>query len=141
MKLNRSQLAAQMYTIRDFTTTAAGLAESLAKIREIGYPAVQLSGVGAMGGETPEVSAETARRMLDDNGLKCIATHRGWDSLAQDTPREMAFHHTLGCDFAAIGSLPQSLRGKGGGGLRRVCAGRRAGHPSIERGRNPLRLS
>ena len=117
MILPPSQVAAQMYTVRDFTTTAVGLAQSLAKISEIGYPAVQMSGIGAMAGETPEVSPELARRMLDDNGLKCIATHRGWDSLAEDTEREIAFHHTLGCDFAAIGGLPQSYSARGAAGF------------------------
>ena len=108
MNLSASRLAVQMYTVRDFTATSAGLADSLAKIRAIGYPAVQLSAVGAMAGETPKVSPTLARQMLDDQGLKCIATHRGWDALAGDTAREIDFHQTLGCDFAAIGGLPQS---------------------------------
>ena len=111
-----SQLAVQMYTVRDFTGTAAGLADTLAQIRAIGYPAVQLSAVGAMGGDSPAVSAQEARRMLDDNGLRCIATHRSWDTLAQETEREIAFHQTLGCDFAAIGSLPQPYAEAGAAG-------------------------
>lgn len=111
-----SQLAAQMYTVRDFTGTAADFAATLARISAIGYPAVQLSAVGAMGGETPAVSAEQARRMLDDNGLRCIATHRDWESLARETEKEIAFHHILGCDFAAIGSLPSSYAGAGAAG-------------------------
>ena len=41
-----SFLAAQLYTVRDFAQTAAGLAESLKKIRAIGYRAVQVSGIG-----------------------------------------------------------------------------------------------
>ncbi len=111
-----SKLAVQMFTIRDFTKTAKDLAESLAKISAMGYPAVQLSAVGAMSGDSPEVSAEQARRMLDDNGLKCIATHRGWDDLANKTPQEIDFHQALGCDFTAIGSLPGSYREKGAAG-------------------------
>jgi sugar phosphate isomerase/epimerase len=111
-----SQLAVQMYTVRDFTGTAAALATTLAQIRAIGYPAVQLSAVGAMGGESPAVSAEQARRMLDDNGLQCIATHRSWESLANETEQEIAFHHTLGCDFAAIGSLPRPYAEAGAAG-------------------------
>ncbi len=111
-----SQLAVQMYTVRDFTGTAAGLADTLAQIRAIGYPAVQLSAVGAMGGESPAVSAEQARRMLDDNGLRCIATHRNWHSLAHETDQEIAFHHTLGCDFAAIGGLPNPYAEMGAAG-------------------------
>lgn len=104
--MNSSQLAVQMYTVRDFIKTEAELADSLAKIATIGYRAVQMSGVGAMNGDTPLVSAELARRMLDDNGLRCIATHRGWDGLADDTEQEIDFHKTLGCDFTAIGGIP-----------------------------------
>ncbi|HEX8551821.1 MAG TPA: sugar phosphate isomerase/epimerase [Abditibacteriaceae bacterium] len=106
MPFTTANLAVQMYTIRDFITTEKDLAESLKKIKDIGYNAVQLSAVGAMNGESPEVSAARARQLLDDNGLKCIATHRSWDDLANKTEQEIEFHQTLGCDYAAIGSLP-----------------------------------
>ncbi len=114
--MQQSQLAVQMFTVRDFTKTAHDLAETLKKIRAIGYPAVQMSAVGAMGGDSPEVSPAQARQMLDDNGLKCIATHRGWDGLAHDTQHEIDFHHTLGCDFTAIGSLPGPYNTQGAAG-------------------------
>ncbi|NLL83388.1 MAG: sugar phosphate isomerase/epimerase [Lentisphaerae bacterium] len=101
-------LAVQMYTIREFTKTGADLAASLKKIAAMGYPAVQMSAVGCMGGETPEVSAAEAKKMLDDNGLICIATHRAWPALLNETDKEIEFHHALGCDFTAIGGLPVS---------------------------------
>src|SRR5438874_1851288 len=97
-----SKLAVQTYTVRDFAKTAADFAESLRKIAKLGYPAVQLSAVGAMNvsaGAEPEVDAATARKMLDDNGLKCIATHRSWDRLIHHTEEEIEFHRTLGCDY------------------------------------------
>ena len=100
-----SKLAVQMYTVRDFTKTEKGLADSLAKIRQIGYTAVQLSAVEAMSGLSPAVTAAQARRMLDNNGLACIATHREWDDLKDRTAQEVEFHRTLGCDFAAIGGI------------------------------------
>lgn len=100
-----AKLAVQMYTVRDFTQTAEGLADSLARIRRIGYRAVQLSAVGAMSGSAPAVSAAQARTLLDDHGLRCIATHRSWDDLMQRTEQEIEFHHALGCDFAAIGGI------------------------------------
>lgn len=100
-----SKLAVQMFTLRDQARTAADLADSLARISRIGYRAVQMSGIGAMGGATPEVSAAQARVMLDDNNLRCIATHRSFDDLAKRTEQEIEFHKTLGCDFTAIGSL------------------------------------
>ena len=113
-----SQLAAQMYTIRDYTKTAGDLAQSLQKLRAIGYEAVQLSAIGAMDSETPEVSAAQARQMLDDNGLRCVATHRNWESLLNHADEEIAFHQTLGCDYTAIGSLPGRYREQGAEGYR-----------------------
>ena len=100
-----SKTAAQMFTLRSHTKTAKDLAATLKKVAQIGYPAVQLSGVGAMNGENPEVPAADARKMLDDNGLKCIATHRPWEALRDHTEKEIDFHKTLGCDFAAIGGV------------------------------------
>lgn len=118
-----SKLAVQMYTVRDFTKTSKDLAESLEKIAKIGYSAVQLSAVGAMntpeGADGPEVDAKTARKMLDDNGLKCIATHRSWDSLAGQTDAEIAFHQELGCDYTAIGGIPNNYGAEGAAGYHR----------------------
>ena len=94
-----------MFTVREHVKTAADFANTLRKIREIGYEAVQLSGVGAMNGEAPEVDAKLARRMLDDNGLRCIATHRPWENIKNEPESEIEFHHTIGCDYAAIGGI------------------------------------
>jgi len=100
-----SKLAVQMFTVREHTKTAADLAQTLRRIRCIGYEAVQMSAVDAMNGDHPEVDAALARRMLDDNGLRCIATHRPWDRLLNATEAEIEFHQTLGCDYVAIGGL------------------------------------
>jgi sugar phosphate isomerase/epimerase len=102
-----------MYTVRDFVKTERDFAETLRKVREIGYTAVQLSAVAAMNGESPEVSAKQAKALLDDNGLRCIATHRSWDDLAAKTDQEIDFHHTIGCDYAAIGGMPGSYNQRG----------------------------
>ena len=111
-----SRAAAQMFTLREHTKTGRDFADALERVSKMGYPAVQLSAVGCMNGEAPEVNAADARKMLDDNGLKCIATHRSWDALSGTTEAEIAFHQTLGCDYAAIGSLPGPYREKGAEG-------------------------
>jgi sugar phosphate isomerase/epimerase len=126
-----SRAAVQMFTLREHTKTAKDLAESLAKVAAIGYPAVQLSAVGAMSGESPAVDARTARRMLDDNGLRCIATHRSWDDLARRTDAEIAFHRELGCDFTAIGGIPNEYRQQGEEGYLRFV--REDAPPVIEK--------
>ncbi len=111
-------LAAQMYTVRDFTHTASGFVQTVEAIAAIGYEAVQLSAVGAMNGDAPEVTAIQARKILDESGLKCIATHRNWDDLVYKTEAEIDFHQTLGCNFAAIGGLPQRYSERGADGYR-----------------------
>jgi sugar phosphate isomerase/epimerase len=100
-----SKLAVQMYTVREHTKTAKDLASTLRRISQMGYPAVQMSAVGAMNGDSPEVDAKTARAMLDDNGLKCIATHRPYDRFLKNLDEEIEFHQILGCDYAAFGGL------------------------------------
>ncbi len=108
------RLAVQMYTLRDLTKDAAGFEESLQMIHGIGYPAVQLSAVGCMDGDNPQVTAQMARDLLDENGLACCATHRTWERLRDHTEAEIEFHKTLGCSYTAIGGLWSGYEGAEG---------------------------
>lgn len=99
------KLAAQFYTLREFTKTREGLYDALRRVAEMGYAGVQLSAVGCMNGENPEVSAADARAMLDEFGLVCCATHRPWEALRDRTEEELEFHRTLGCSYTAIGGV------------------------------------
>ena len=44
--MKQSQIAAQLYTLRDFTKTPADIASTMKKVKEIGYDAVQCSALG-----------------------------------------------------------------------------------------------
>jgi sugar phosphate isomerase/epimerase len=66
MKIN--QIAIQLYTLRDYCQTAADVAITAKKIRQIGYTAVQVSGVGPI----PE---EELVSIFNGEGLKICATH------------------------------------------------------------------
>lgn len=114
-----TKIALQMYTLRDYTKTAQDFAQTLERVHRIGYAAVQLSAVGAMDGKTPQVSAKEARKLMDSNGIRCVATHRNWDSLAHNTDFEIEFHHDLGCDFCAIGGMPTEYNAMGADGYKR----------------------
>lgn len=100
------KLAAQLYTLRDLTKTAEGFEECLRRVAEIGYEGVQLSAVGCMTGDAPEVDAAQARILLDRYGLVCCATHRPWDRLRDHPDAEAEFHRTLGCEVVGLGMLP-----------------------------------
>ena len=108
----------------------------------MGYTAVQLSAVGAMNGEYAELDAAQAKQILNDNDLKCIATHRSWESTVRnDTDAEIAFHKTLGCDFTAIGGIPAPYKEEGADGYKPFLCRCRAGYRQIKSGWRAFWLS
>jgi len=99
------KLAAQLYTLREYTKTAEMFQEVLQVCHEIGYAGVQLSAIGCMNGDNPEINASQAKEMLENSGLVCCATHRPWKRLVENTDEEIEFHHILGCNYTAVGSI------------------------------------
>ena len=95
--------ALQLYTLREFTKTADAVRTTLTRVRDIGYRAVQVSAVAAL---EADLSPDELGKWLRELGLQCIATHRPWASLRDETEREIAFHKALGCDYVAIGGIP-----------------------------------
>lgn len=93
MKL--SQVAAQLYTVRDHCKTAADFAASVKKIRAIGYTAVQLSGVGPI----PEDEIVT---ILRSEGLTICATHEPAVDLLDRPEVCIARLQRLGCPLTAF---------------------------------------
>ncbi len=113
--MSKPVLAAQLYTVRDFTKTAADLADSLKKVQEIGYTAVQVSAIG------PIPDAEV-KKMVDDLGLKIIITHTAYPKLWNETDAVIAQHKLWDCKNVAIGSMPGEYREAGEAGFRRFAA-------------------
>ena len=72
-RMEPSQIAAQLYTVRDFCTSASSLADTAKKIRGIGYEAVQVSGVSA------EIPPGEILRIFSDEGIAICATHESGD--------------------------------------------------------------
>lgn len=98
-----TQIAAQLYTVREFLKTPADIAQSLKRVREAGYESVQLSGLGP-------IEPSELKRILDGEGLSVCATHTGYDRLRDDLPGVVEEHRILECDYVAIGSMPSSYR-------------------------------
>ncbi|MCS7047928.1 MAG: sugar phosphate isomerase/epimerase [Verrucomicrobiae bacterium] len=88
------QLAAQLYTVREYCKTPADIAASLKKIRDIGYPAVQLSGLGP-------IAEDELVRICRDLGLTICATHEP-SARILDEPHAIAERlKKLGCRYTA----------------------------------------
>jgi len=100
-------LGAQLYTVREFCRTIGGIAETLKKVRAIGYTTVQISGFGP-------VDPNEVAKAVQDAGLSVAATHVGWQRLLEDTDAVIAEHKTWNCAHPAIGGLPAEYHGVDG---------------------------
>ena len=109
-----TMIAAQMYTVRDFTKTPEDIAESLKKVKAIGYDAMQVSGFGP-------IDPQELKNMADGEGLEIIATHTSFDRMRDDTQGVIDEHLLWNCKYPAIGGLPQSYREDGEGGYLRFA--------------------
>ena len=96
----KNVVAAQMYTVREFTKTVEGVAESMKKVADIGYTAVQVSGFGP-------VDPKEVATIADDLGLTIASTHRNWSSFLNDLDAEIEVHKLWKCAHPAIGGLPR----------------------------------
>ena len=99
-----TQIAAQLFTIRDHIKTRADFEASMKKIRAIGYRAVQISAIG-------DIPDATVKGIVDDNGLTICNTHVAVDDLLNKPDRVIAQHETWDCRHVAIGGMPLEHRG------------------------------
>ena len=88
------QVAAQLYTLRDFIQTPPEIASSLKRVREIGYTAVQISGMGPI----PE---DELARIFDGEGLTCCATHEPGDNIISQPEAIVERLEKLNCRYTA----------------------------------------
>jgi sugar phosphate isomerase/epimerase len=92
MKLE--EIALQLYTLRDHLKTPADIRATLKKVRTIGYPAVQVSGMG------PIAEAELVE-ILNGEGLILCATHEPADVIRQSPEQVVERLARLGCRYTA----------------------------------------
>ena len=98
-----NRIGAQLYTVRDYTKTAEDLENTFAKLKEIGYKTVQLSGIG-------DIPAEKIRELLEKYELEPICTHRNCDEYLEKLDFIIDFHKIIGCKIAGLGYLPNDYR-------------------------------
>ncbi len=106
-----SQIAAQLYTVREFCKTPQDIAETFKKVRAIGYEAVQCSGMGP-------IEPSELKKIAEGEGVFICATHTPWDRIANETEQVAEEHHVIGCPYCAIGGLPAENRKDGDGYAR-----------------------
>ena len=92
------KIGAQLYTVRDFAQNPQDFESTLARIAEIGYREVQVSGTCAY---EPEWLAEK----LAKYGLSCALTHTAMDKMKADPTGVCRDHSVFGCNYIGIGSI------------------------------------
>ena len=94
-------MALQLYTLRDPATK--DLADTLKKVREMGWEYVQWSGM-------PDLPAETIREALDTAGLKAIAAHVSVEPFEEDFDTNVKFWKTVGVSAVGPGGMMSDCR-------------------------------
>ncbi len=103
--------AVQLYTLREYTRTPGDLKQTFHKIKQMGYNAVQVSGIGPMDPQAVKDAAEQEE-------LTICATHIGFDRLSNDMDGVIRQHKLWNCRYVGIGSMPDSYRSDAGGYVR-----------------------
>ncbi|MCM8760143.1 MAG: sugar phosphate isomerase/epimerase [Candidatus Omnitrophica bacterium] len=98
----------EMYTLRDFCKTVDSTAETLKKVREMGYKVVQIAGIA----EPKDV--KELKKLLDDNDLYAGSTHTGYGRIVKEIDAVIEEHKILGCEAIICPGLPGELHNKEG---------------------------
>ncbi|WP_240762511.1 sugar phosphate isomerase/epimerase family protein [Paenibacillus thalictri] len=96
-------IAAQLYTLRNFLKTPEDIASTLKRVKEIGYNAVQVSGVGP-------IDPKTLKELTDQNQLTICATHVPFADLTDNLDQLIEQHKIWDCRYVGLGGLPQEYR-------------------------------
>ena len=97
MKIPDTKIAVTLYNLNKYCQTVEGLDESLEKVKNIGYEAVQVSGIGA------DITPEQVKELLEKYQLYCCATHEGLPNLRDNFESVVAKLKLWECDFTALG--------------------------------------
>ena len=93
------KIGAQFYTLRELASTTEGLSDTLARVADIGYTTVQISGTCAY-------EPAWLDEQLKKNGLSCVLTHTSADRIRDEAATVAAEHKTFGCTNIGVGCMP-----------------------------------
>lgn len=96
-------MGAQLYTLRDFMKDVEGVKATFKKVHDIGYKAVQVSGMCA-------IDADELNKIAKANDLRIVNTHVPLDRMENDLKALVNEHKTYGADIMGIGALPEEYR-------------------------------
>ena len=98
-------LALALYTVRD--ETARDMRATLHKVAELGYDGVELTGYGGL-------TALELRAALDENGLRAVSSHVGYDALKNGLDREIDACLAIGASVLVLPGVASEMRTRDG---------------------------
>jgi len=101
-----TNVAINLYTLREYLKTPESIRETLKKVRDAGYEVVQLSGLGP-------IEPKLLKSMLDEFNLKVCASHVSLERLKNDFRKVVEEQKLYGCKHIAVPSLPREYANKG----------------------------
>ena len=93
------QLAAQLYTLREYLKNPKDIARTMKRVRKLGYEHAQISGLGP-------IEDDELRKIMDDAGVKPIGAHIGLDLFQNELSSVVKTCHVLGIGYVAIPWMP-----------------------------------
>lgn len=96
MNVPETKIAVTLFNLREYCKTYEDLDSTLGKVKDIGYEAVQVSGV--------QLPPEQVKELLDKYGLYVCATHEGLPACRENIDKIIAKLKLYECNFTAIGS-------------------------------------
>lgn len=98
--MSDTKIGLTLYTLRDFVKTPADIADTLKRVKAIGYEHIQLSALG-------EIAPVELANLIHGEGLNVCATHTPFDRLQDDLDAVIEEHNLWGCRHIALGSMPR----------------------------------
>ena len=97
------KIGAQMYTVRESCKDLNGFADTLARLADLGFKLVQVSGTCAYEGEWLD-------EQLKKNGLECVITHNPYGEIMNNTQALIEKHKKFNCNYIGLGGLGRKDR-------------------------------
>ncbi len=89
------KLGVQLYTIRDFMTTAEDIRASFKRLKEMGYDEAQTAGC--------KISYEEFGQIAKEEGIDIVGTHENFDRMVNDFEEAVKIQQILGAPFMGVG--------------------------------------
>ena len=97
------RIGVTLYNLRDFCQTAEELADTLRKVKKIGYDVIQVSGIGP-------IDPQEVAKMVEGEGLSVCCTHTPFERITGDLAAVIEEHKLWNCPYVGLGALPADMR-------------------------------